>query len=423
MLKFFSYCIGLGSRGGSVELIANNRWGRWFLLGLTVLVASGCAATITREPVPEQLVSDARVPGLSNIRVWGDEAGGNLRQFLREEAPRIRARMASLPNSQVLTNHILALSGGADDGAFGAGLLVGWTARGNRPQFSVVTGVSAGALIAPFAFLGSEYDPQLEAIFKQFSGRNIYQVHLLSGLLGGSALADSAPLAALIARYVDDPMVARLAQERGNGRLLIIGTTNLDAQRPVYWDIGKIAQSGGPEATNLIRSVLLASASIPGVFPPVNVRVVAGGASFEEMHVDGGPTREVFLAPYDFSFREFDRVLGRKVNRHLWVIRNGKLDPEYQAVKETTVAISLRALETLTKYQSIGDLGRMYFSARTDGMDFNLMSIPPSFSAPRPQPFDQAYMEALFNTGVSMGRAGVPWAKVPPGVLAPGRRS
>ena len=403
--------------------IINNRWGRWLLLSLVVLIGAGCTAVVTREAVPEKLASEARLAGMSNIRVWGDEAGGPLRAFLAEEAPRIRARIARLPREEALNNHILALSGGADDGAFGAGLLLGWTARGNRPQFNVVTGVSAGALIAPFAFLGSEYDPQLQAIFKNYSGSDIYKVHVLSGLLGGSALADSGPLAALIAQYVDDRMVQRLARERANSRILIVGTTNLDAQRPVYWDIGKIAQSGSPEATNLIRNVLLASASIPGVFPPVNVQVVAGDNSFEEMHVDGGPTREVFLAPIDFSFREFDKVIGRKVNRHLWIIRNGKLGPEYKAVPEGTVAISLRAIETLTKYQSIGDLGRMYFSARADGMDFNLISIPHSFSAPRPQPFDQAYMEALFDMGFKMARAGIPWAKAPPGVLSSGRGS
>jgi predicted acylesterase/phospholipase RssA len=399
-------------------------WTRGLVLSAVALICAGCTASIIREAVPEHLASDARVAGMRNIRAWGDEAGGTLRAFLAEEAPRMRARLARMPQDQTLHHHILALSGGADDGAFGAGLLTGWTARGNRPQFSVVTGVSAGALIAPFAFLGSEYDPQLEAMFKNYSGRDIYQAHILSGLLGGSALADSGPLAALIAQYVDDRMVARLAHERANGRVLIIGTTNLDAQRPVYWDIGKIAQSGGPEAATLIHNVLLASASIPGLFPPVNVRVAAGDGSFEEMHVDGGPTRQLFLAPLDFSFREFDRAVGRKINRTLWVIRNGKLSPEYKAVPSGTFAISLRAIETLTKYQSLGDLGRMYFNARADGMDFNLISVPHAFTAPRPQPFDHAYMEALFDTGFSMAKSGIPWAKAPPGVLgSSGRRS
>ena len=398
-----------------MRLLGNLRVLNLAALGITLLALSGCAASSLREAVPEKLASNVKIAGMGNVRAWGDHSGGALKLFLAEELPLIKAQQASLAKDQPLHSHILALSGGADDGAFGAGLLVGWTARGTRPQFNVVTGISAGALIAPFAFLGADYDPQLRAIFSNTDGDDIYKTNILQGLTGGTALADSAPLAALIEKYVDAELMARLARERAKNRLLIIGTTNLDAQRPVYWDVGKIAQSGRPDAIQLIRKVLLASASIPGLFPPVNIRVTSGGKSYEEMHVDGGPTREVFFAPADFSFRALDKLVGRDVQRTLWVIRNGKLEPEYAPVDSNALAISQRSLETLTKYQGLGDLARMYQKARSEGIAFNLSSIPASFSAPRPQPFARDYMRTLFDAGYGLGKTGVSWAKVPPG--------
>ncbi len=384
---------------------------------LWAIILSGCASLPLRDAVPERLASTAELPGLSQVRVWGDEAGGALQRFMTTEAAQAKSRRSGVAKGRAVTDHILAISGGADDGAFGAGLLVGWSKAGTRPEFAVVTGISAGALIAPFAFLGTGYDRHLEALFIQYGGDDIYRANVVSGLLGGMALADSAPLAALIAKYVDKRMVARLAEERAKGRLLIIGTTNLDAQRPVFWDIGRIAQSSRPDAIDTIRNILLASASLPGLFPPVKIKVSAGDKTFEELHVDGGPTREVFLAPNDFSFQAFDRRVGQVVTRKLWVIRNGKLQPEYAPVDATALAISARSIATLTKYQGIGDLARIFHKTQTEGVDFNLASIPIGFSAPRAQPFDRAYMKALFDVGVTFGKSGASWAKVPPGVM------
>jgi predicted acylesterase/phospholipase RssA len=164
--------------------------------------------------------------------------------------------------------------------------------------------------------------------------------------------------------------------------------------------------------------VLLASASLPGVFPPVHIRVSAGGQSYEEMHVDGGPTHQVIFTPAAFDFRDLDQLIGRKVDRHLWVIRNGKIAPEYDPVGDSALAIAERSLETLTKSQGIGDLLRMHAQARAEGVDFNLAHIPADFSAPRAAPFDQTYMRALYERGLLLGRAGYPWEKAPPGVEA-----
>ena len=386
---------------------------------------AGCATGPDRIAVPAQLSGDAAVPGLADVRVWGDSHFSEA--LLKAELPRLKAKYQAREGAQAKggaapVSNLLALSGGADDGAFGAGLLVGWSEQGGRPEFDLVTGISAGALIAPFAFLGRNHDRELAGLFTSYSADQIYQSNILSGLFGGNALADSAPLASLIEHYVDARFLRSVAEERAKGRFLLVGTTNLDAQRPVYWDMGKIAQKGDARALDLFRRVLLASASIPGVFPPVLVEVEAGGHIYQEMHVDGGTTREVFFTIADFRFNEIDKAIGRKVQRRLWIIRNGKIEPEYKAMPETTLAIAQRSLETLTKSRGIGDLVRMYARARADHIDYNLAAIPADFDAPHPKPFDRAYMQELYDRGLVMGRSGYPWAKAPPEAIVEAKR-
>lgn len=389
------------------------RRGLGALLSLAVaFVTAGCGTGPPRMPVPAALVSDASIPNMDDVRAWGDAPFS--RALIARELPKLKASyQASVKAGKPATADLLALSGGADDGAFGAGLLVGWAKRGDRPQFALVTGISAGALIAPFAFLGRDYDEQLASVFTTYSGNQIYQANILPGLLGGSALADSAPLKSLIDRYVDTRMLRRIADERAKGRFLLVGTTNIDAQRPVYWDMGRIAQRGDAV---LFRQVLMASAALPGLFPPVHFQVTAGGKRYEEMHVDGGATHGVFFSPAEFSFKEIDQAAGVKVKRRLFVVRNGKLAPEYKVTNETTLAIAQRSLETLSRSQGIGDLARMYVKSQADGIEFRLASIPADFNAPRPAPFDNGYMKALFALGERLGREGYPWASVPPEV-------
>jgi len=392
-------------------------WGKVRLGMVTALLLAGCATAGLRNGVPEGLAGAAEIPGMTDVRAWGDSGADAVAAFFKEEGAKLRAKYtARSANGRVPRAHLLAISGGGDDGAFAAGLLVGWSAHGDRPEFDLVTGISAGALTAPFAFLGKNYDRQLAGLFVDHGDEDIYNSTVLEGLFGGTSVADSAPLARLIATYIDWRMLHRIGEERAKGRVLLVGTTNLDAQRPVYWDMGKIALSKRPEALQLFRQVLLASASLPGLFPPVHITVKAGGASYEEMHVDGGPTHQVIFTPAAFDFRDLDKVVGRKVDRHLWVIRNGKIAPEYDPVGDSALAIAERSLETLTKSQSIGDLVRMYAQARDEGVDFNLAHIPADFSAPREAPFDRAYMRALYERGLTLGRAGYPWEKAPPGV-------
>ena len=246
--------------------------------------------------------------------------------------------------------------------------------------------MSAGALIAPYAFLGPSYDRQLAELWTTFDASAVATPQVLAGLLGAEAIADSTPLRNLIARHVDRRMLSRIAHEYRNGRVLMIGTTNLDAQRQVIWNMGEIAVAatrGDQEAVELFRDVLLASASLPGIFPPVHVKVRVGDQVYEEMHVDGGPTRQVFLAPAQFSLRTFDKLYPQPPIRRVYVVRNGKLAPIYEAVKPNTFAISARSLFTVTKNQSIGDINQIYAMTQRDGAEFRLASIPATFTRER----------------------------------------
>lgn len=398
--------------------------GRVLAACLLAVVAAGCAR-VERQPVPAALVSQATVPGLAHVRFWGDEVPKDIYAFVQTHMPGVK-RMASrstLEKGRPLVEY-LALSGGADDGAFGAGLLVGWSERGDRPKFEVVTGVSAGALIAPYVFLGPGYDQQLGELWTSFDASAVATPQVLAGLLGAEALADSTPLRNLIAKHVDRRMLNQIAQEYHNGRILMIGTTNLDAQRQVIWNMGEIATAArrDPEAVELFRNVLLASASLPGVFPPVHVKVRVGDQVFEEMHVDGGPARQVFLAPAQFSLRTFDKLYPQPPVRRVYVVRNGKLAPVYEAVKPNTFAISARSLFTVTKNQSIGDINQIYAMTQRDGAEFRLASIPASFNVQSGQPFDPVYMKALFEVGYSLGRQGYPWTRTPPEAVTLARR-
>ena len=197
----------------------------------------------------------------------------------------------------------LAVSGGGANGAYGVGILLGWTAAGTRPEFALVTGISTGALIAPFAFLGPEYDARLKEAYTSMTTKDIAKPRSALGTLNSDAATDTAPLKAHIARYVDQEVIDAIAREFRRGRRLFIGTTNLDAIRPVFWNIGYIAVSGRPDAGDLIRTILLASASIPAVFPPQYIPVEAGGKRYDEIHVDGGAVAQAFLYPLGVDWR------------------------------------------------------------------------------------------------------------------------
>ena len=366
--------------------------------------------------MPLALENQATVVGMGStpIRYWGDQLPANADAMVKEKWAQVRAnRPQLLAHGRPIVN-MLAISGGGSDGAFGAGLITGWTASGKRPEFDVVTGVSTGALTAPFVFLGPRYDPALKHVFTQSNTGDIADAQPVRGLLGGDALASNAPLARVIASYVTPEFLAEVAAEYKKGRRLLIGTTNLDAQRPVIWDMGQIATLGTPEALDLFRKVLLSSAAIPAVFPPGFIKVDADGSLYDEMHVDGGATREVFLLPTQFMASKIDPTLSVKPIRRVYIIRNGRVAPEWKAVKAKTLSIAGRAVSTLIKNQGIGDLYELYEFAKRNGADYNLAVIPGDFPDTSTSAFDPKYMTSLYDLGFRMAQAGYPWKKVPP---------
>jgi predicted acylesterase/phospholipase RssA len=383
---------------------------------------TGCAAETIRNPVPPQLIEKAHVPGLAAARFWFDHKFENPDLALRRLGLSRLSSTLSVKEGRPEVNY-LALSGGADDGAYGAGLLVGWSQGGRRPTFDVVTGISAGALIAPFAFLGRDYDRHLRAMWFTYTADDLYRSNPLAGLLGGPALADSSPLAELIAKHVDANLIAAVAREYRKGRLLLVGTTNLDTQRLSIWNMGEIAASDHPQALSLFRQVLLASAAVPGLFPPVRISVDAAGFEREEMHVDGGVSAQVFLLPVNVSFRDLDKLQPLPARHRIFVIRNATLAPAYKAVPASALPISERSLSTLILNQSLADVQRIYLQTLRDGAEYNLAAIPAEFSHPRQQPFDKQYMAALFQLGFDKAGRGDPWMNKPPGLPANSART
>ncbi|HEY6714748.1 MAG TPA: patatin-like phospholipase family protein [Reyranella sp.] len=366
--------------------------------------------------MPIDRTGEATVLGIPNERFFPFKGIDALEaEFVAAMDRQMRARglstLADLPQLQ-----LLAVSGGGENGAFGAGLLCGWSALGTRPTFDLVTGISTGALTAPFAFLGSDYDPQLRAVYTETPPDQILTKRALTAALFDDAMADNAPLFKTISHYVDDRMLAGIAQAYDAGRLLLIASTDLDAQVPVIWNIGAIAKSGNPKAADTIRRVLLASAAIPGAFPPSMIEVTLGGKTYQEMHVDGGAFAQTFLYPSALTRNRAQRKRTGQpvVEARAFIIRNGRLDPEWATVERRTLGIAGRAISTMIAAAGYNDVIRIYAITQRDGIDYNLAFIGSDFNQVLPSPFDSAYMRALYDYAFQRARRGYDWAKKPP---------
>lgn len=400
--------------------------GRWpaVLALLCAVNLPGCGRP--RNPVPIELIPKAELPGYAGVRGWWEKPEPikeSLREGLREFRRR-RETLADAPdnNNPAGQDHrydILCLSGGGPDGAFGAGLLCGWTESGQRPQFWLVTGISTGAMIAPFAFLGSEYDHVLERLCANVRTRNIYRRRPLTLVaFGASSLADSSPLARLLEESVNDAVVAAVAREHAKGRRLLIGTTNLDAGRLFVWDMGAIAASGRPDAPALFRKLLLASSSIPIAFPPQYFQVRADGRNYDELHVDGGILAEIFLYGVAMDARPLWRevVPPNGPRPRLCLIRNGYLHTPAEATRTGVLSIAERTVVGLLDSKAAGDVYRLHAMAVRDDLDFHLAYLPEDFTVEKKEPFDPQAGALLFEHGRSQARAGYPWFKAPPGL-------
>lgn len=380
-----------------------------------ITVVSGCAAEV-RNIAPPVALKEAQLLGIESdkIRFWGDEVPKDIDRIVAEAHAKYKTAVASGEmRKRGGVENILAISGGGSDGAFGAGLLNGWTKSGKRPNFTVVTGVSTGALIAPFAFLGPEKDGLLREFYTQHSTQDIVKPTIVQGIFGGTALSNSAPLAGLIAKYIDRPTFNRIAEEHKRGRYLLIGTTNIDAQRSVIWDMGEIASIGTDEALHLFRKIILASASIGGAFPPVKIDVMINGKRRQELHVDGGTTDNIVLMPVQINMSIFDRGLKKKPKRRIYILVNSHLNPEWKATEATAVEIASRSISTLIKHQTIGDVRKLYDFSKANKIDFNLATIPEEFKEKSTEAFDKKYMAKLFSYGEKLGAQGFRWHKKP----------
>jgi predicted acylesterase/phospholipase RssA len=337
----------------------------------------------------------AVIPGMPDARFFADQTSAFNDALPKEPGP------------------WLALSTGGADGAFGAGFVTGLSAGGHRPDYSVVTGVSAGALMAPFIFAGPKYDPLLQALYTRTSAPDIFEV----GSTGESFL-DTWPLRDLIKKEITPELLADVAAVHKSGRRLFIITTDLDAERSVVWNMGAIAvhatdhgKDDGGAALNLFRSVLLASGSIPGAFPPVQIDVEGGGKHFAEMHVDGGVGGQFFVAPAQLM----ESTSGYKIPASaLYIIINSGLKPDFQVVERSTPAILAQSVGMAVKVDLRLMLDRAYIAARNSGIPFNVATIPPDFNAPSRGAFDPDYMKALFQTGHELGKSAMPFASAPP---------
>jgi predicted acylesterase/phospholipase RssA len=394
--------------------------GRRSLLPLAAAMLAGCSALPRGTAVPRGRAQAVRLLGIDNARLYLGAESYDLaqREFLSAMA---RSGDPGGITPGLPPFNLLAISGGGDNGAFGAGLLVGWTAAGTRPQFDLVTGVSTGALTAPFAFLGPAYDGQLRAVYTEVERHQILIDRSLLAAVMEDALADNAPLYGTIARYLDRDMLTRIADAYGRGRLLFISTTDLDQQMPVFWNIGAIAASGHPDALDLVRRLLLASAAVPGAFPPQMIDVEVDGRRYQEMHVDGGAVAQAFLYPPPLGvIRQNALREGRPMRVvNAWVIRNARLDPEWNGIERRVIPIVGRAISTLIAASGYNDAVRLWFQAQRDAVTFRLGFIGPDFNAPHPEEFDQTYMRTLFQYGFERAKAGFVWATEVPGFDSP----
>lgn len=394
-------------------------------LRAVLLLAPLCllaACSVSRKSaVPVELQDQALVFGNPALRTWDSALNKPFTEELFRQVKReFELREKAGESGPLPPAHYLAISGGGADGAYGAGILCGWTAAGTRPEFKVVTGISTGALTAPFAFLGPAYDDRLRKVYTSVNTDQICTSRgLIIGALFGDALMDTVPLRKLLKTLVDEDMMHAIAREAERGRLLLVATTDLDANRGVIWNIGAIAESGNPKALDLIHEILIASAAIPGAFPPVMIDVEADGKPYQEMHVDGGAKAQVFLYPpsLDIKAASIEHDIHR--DRIAYVIRNAKLAPEWSDVQRKTLTIAGRAISSLLASEGIGDLFRIYLITKRDGVDYNLAYIPDDFSFQPKQDFDPIYMTHLFDLGFKSANTstGYPWHKLPPGFI------
>jgi predicted patatin/cPLA2 family phospholipase len=365
-------------------------------LTLCVVLAGACAST-PRTPFSEADQMAAVPTGLHPIRYWADAP---------VSAFQGAARGAVAQKGKPFT--YLALSGGGGSGAYGAGVLNGWSESGARPEFTIVSGVSTGALIAPFAFLGPDYDETLKRMYTSGDAEKLIKEANPLGALFGDGLVGSGPLRRLVERYLDDNLINAIAREDEKGRRLLVVTTDLDAQRAVVWDMGAIATVGGPKAFKLFRDVLAASASVPVVFAPQLIDVQANDRSFQEMHVDGTVSAPIFTLPDAILFGG-KTVVAHGTRPDLYVIINSRIDPSFRVVPSQVEAIAAQSFSTMNRIATKAVLAQTYNVANREGFSFHLSYIGKDLPDSGGTGFETDAMRRLYDYGYEKASSGSFW--------------
>ena len=387
---------------------------------ICALSIQGCATFRPRHAVPLDFSGKVFIDGMPNICTDIDNPDPVVMQqslidSFKQEGP------INLLGNKVYP--VLAISGGGANGAYGAGLLSGWSKEGSRPVFKIITGVSSGSIIALYTFLGKEYDESLEKFFTTTSTKDVMRQNDIFSMLFGDSLMSSAPMIKKITGIVDGKLVMKVAEEHNRGRRLFVGTVNLDSQEFVVWDMGALACKGDAESVKMFRKILLASCSLPMTFPPVHFKVTStAGEIYDEMHVDGGTIRGVFyidrLTKNMEGAAKFLGIDPSKYKPQIYILSNAYMSPERQQVEDSLVGISIRSLDTVVAAANNGDLYRLYAFAKRRGLDFNLAYIPSDFMPHPKELFDKEEMKRLFKRGYDDAVDGYKWYKTPPGYAA-----
>jgi len=383
------------------------------------LFLSGCATA--RHATPLELLPHVKISGLQDIRAISGEPSDTFKNdFISLLEQEEKEGFSFFDFKSVKTYSMLAISGGSANGAYGAGLLCGWTKSGSRPVFKIITGISTGAVIAPLAFMGPDYDDKLKEFYTSYSTKDIIRLrNPRIRIPFSNSIADSWPLERLLEKYFDAKFIDAVAAEYKKGRRLYIGTTNLDADRMVVWDMGKIASVGDEKSQELFRKIILASSSMPIAFPPVYFKAELANNVYDEMHVDGGLIHQVFflhdvLKGFDKAIKE-KGIDTRRIKFQIYVIRNGYVDPVYKEVPDKMIPIAERTVDAITNSQSVGDLYQLYMFNKDGNGDFNLAYIPATHITRPKELFDRKEMIDLFNLGFKEASEGYSWRKSPPG--------
>ncbi|AJR05286.1 putative patatin [Photobacterium gaetbulicola Gung47] len=373
---------------------------RWKYLLLVVLLSACSSTERSADPITYTMMPLS----IEGIRMWDEFNPEGLNAMIQANTD---SWIEEHQDRQSL--NYLALSGGGFNGAFSAGILTAWTERGDRPQFDIVTGISTGAIVSVFAFLGSEYDDVLTELYTETNFYDLFRYRNIFSLVKHQSVLDTSPFEQKVRQIVTDDLVAEIANQSKTGRSLIIGTANIDNQRLALWNIGRIAEHGSPQATALIQELIIASSSIPGAFPARKIEFDLDGQQFDELHVDGGVVRQVFFAPSWVDLRDI------KVEQNIYVIRNGSLKSEFQPVSYRLSRISERAISTLMLNQGIGDVEHIYHNALQQGIKFNLAYIDEDFQAPEEaSPYSGEFMTELYEYSYKKMQQGNAWQAIPP---------